>query len=132
MLLNSEPISEDFGYLVLRLGFGGTMVWQHGWPKLMAFGEKMDSFADPFGMGPMFSLMLIVLAEVFCAALVTLGMWTRVASIPLIIAMTVAVFMVHGDDVFAKKELALLYLIGYVVILFTGSGRFAINRLSFN
>ena len=59
MLLNSEPISEDFGYLVLRLGFGGTMVWQHGWPKLMAFGEKMDSFADPFGMGPMFSLVLI-------------------------------------------------------------------------
>ena len=60
--------------------------------------------------------------------LIGLGAW----SIPLIIAMTVAVFMVHGDDVFAKKELALLYLIGYVVILFTGSGRFAINRLSFN
>ena len=132
MLLNSEPISEDFGYLLLRLGFGGTMFWQHGWPKLIHFTEKMDSFADPFGMGPMFSLALIVLAEVVCAALVTLGMWTRVACIPLIIGMAVIVFMVHGDQAFAKKEMAMLYLVGFVVILFTGSGRFAINRLSFN
>lgn len=132
MLLNSEPISEDFGYLLLRLGFGGTMFWQHGWPKLIHFTEKMDSFADPFGMGPMFSLALIVLAEVVCAALVTLGMWTRVACIPLIIGMAVIVIMVHGDEAFAEKEMAVLYLVGFVVILFTGSGRFAINRLSFN
>ncbi len=108
------------------------MVWQHGWPKLMEFSERMDDFADPFGIGPAFSLVLVVFAEVVCAALVTAGMWTRAACIPLIISMTVAVFMVHGDDVFAKKELALTYLVGFVVILLTGSGRYAINRLSFN
>jgi putative oxidoreductase len=132
MLVNSEPISEDLGHLVLRLGFGGTMLWQHGWPKLMQFTERMDDFADPLGVGPFLSLTLIVLAEVVCAALITLGMWTRAACIPLIIAMAVAVFMVHGDDLFANKEKAVLYLVGYVVILLNGSGRFAINRLSFN
>ena len=132
MLFNSEPISEDFGQLALRLGFGGTMFWQHGWPKLMQFSERMDDFADPLGVGPFLSLAMIVLAEVVCAALVTLGMWTRAACVPLIIAMAVAVFIVHGDDPFGNKELAMLYLIGYVIILFNGSGRFAINRLSFH
>ena len=132
MLFNSEPISEDFGQLALRLGFGGTMFWQHGWPKLMQFSERMDDFADPLGVGPFLSLAMIVLAEVVCAALITLGMWTRAACVPLIIAMAVAVFIVHGDDPFGNKELAMLYLIGYVIILFNGSGRFAINRLSFH
>ncbi|MEZ4740454.1 MAG: DoxX family protein [Flavobacteriales bacterium] len=132
MLVNSEPISEDLGHLALRLAFGGTMLWQHGWPKLMQFTERMDNFADPLGIGPLLSLVLIVLAEVVCAALITLGMWTRAACIPLIIAMSVAVFMVHGDDAFGDKELAILYLVGYIAILLTGSGRFAINRLSFN
>ncbi len=131
MLLNSEPISEDFGYLALRVGAGGTMFWQHGWPKLMSFSERMDDFADPFGLGPALSLILIVLAEVLCSALVVLGLWTRLAVIPLIIGMAVIVFMVKGDASFGEKELAVVYLLAFVTILFTGSGRFAVDRISF-
>ena len=100
MLLNSEPISEDFGYLVRRATAGGTMFWQHGWPKLMSFTERMDSFPDPFGLGGTLSLVLIILAEVLCSALVVLGLWTRTALIPLIIGMAVSVFMVKGDASF--------------------------------
>lgn len=131
MLLNSEPLSEDLGYLLLRLGFGGTMIWQHGWPKLMHFSERVDSFADPFGLGPAISLVLILLAEVVCAALVVLGLWTRIACIPLIIGMAVIAFMVKSGAPFGEKELALVYLFAFVVLLFTGSGRFAIDRISF-
>lgn len=131
MLLNSEPISEDFGYLLARVAFGGTMLWQHGWPKLMHFSERVDSFADPFGLGPAISLVLILIAEVLCAALVVLGLWTRIACIPLIIGMAVIAFMVKGDAAFGEKELALLYLFAFVALLFTGSGRFAIDRISF-
>ncbi len=132
MLLNSDPVNEDVGYLFLRIGAGGTMFWQHGWPKLMHFSERMDDFADPFGLGSAFSLILILFAEVLCAACVTLGIWTRAACVPLIIAMAVIVFMVKGDAGFAEKELAAVYLVMFATILFTGSGRFAINRISFN
>ena len=131
MLVNSEPISEDLGYLVLRVGAGGTMLWQHGWPKLIAFSDKVDSFADPFGIGPAFSLVLLLLAEVLCSALLILGLWTRLAVIPLIIAMAVVVFMVKGEAEFAEKELAAVYLMSFVAVLFTGSGRFAIDKISF-
>lgn len=131
MLLNSEPISEDFGYLFLRLTAGGTMLWQHGWPKVMHFSDRMDSFADPFGLGSAISLVLIILAEVLCAALVVLGLWTRLAVIPLIIGMAVIAFMVKGDASFGEKELALVYLFAFVALLFTGSGRFAVDRISF-
>lgn len=132
MLLNSEPISEEFGYLMLRVSAGGTMFWQHGWPKLMHFSERMDSFADPFGLGSALSLVLIVFAEVVCAALVVLGLWTRAALIPLIIGMAVIAFIVKGDADFREKELALVYLFAFVTLLFTGSGRFAIDRISFS
>jgi putative oxidoreductase len=131
MLLNSEPISEDFGLFFLRVSAGGTMFWQHGWPKLMSFTERMDSFADPFGLGGTFSLILIIFAEVLCSALVVLGLWTRVALIPLIIGMAVIVFMVKGDAPFKEQELALVYLFAFVTLLFTGSGRFSVDRISF-
>lgn len=131
MLLNSEPIAEDLGYLVLRATAGGTMFWQHGWPKIMTFSERMDHFPDPFGLGGTFSLILIVLAEAVCAAMVVLGLWTRTALIPLILGMAVIVFMVKGDAAFGEKELALVYLFAFVTLLFTGSGRFSIDRISF-
>ncbi len=131
MLLNSQPISEDLGYLLLRVSCGGTMLWQHGWPKLMHFSERMDSFADPFGLGSTISLVLIVLAEVLCSALVILGLWTRVALVPLIIGMAVIAFQVKAGAPFGEKELALVYLFAFVALLFTGSGRFSIDRISF-
>lgn len=132
MLLNSEPISEDFGQLVLRASAGGTMFWQHGWPKLMSFAERADSFADPFGLGSTFSLILILIAEVLCSALVVLGLWTRAAVVPLIIGMAVVVFMVKGDAAFKEKELALVYMFAFITLLFTGSGRFSLDRIKFS
>lgn len=131
MLLNSEEVSVDFGVLVLRISAAGTMLWQHGWPKLMHFSEKVDHFSDPIGVGPTLSLVLILIAEVLCSAAVLLGLWTRLTTLPLVIGMAVAAFFAHGDDPFAKKELALCYMAAFLALFFTGSGRFSLDRLKF-
>ena len=130
-MLNSNAINKDLGLLVLRVCAGGLMALQHGWPKLSAFSERMDSFPDPLGIGSLASLILVVFSEFLCAVLITLGLFTRAASIPLIITMGVAAFVVHGPDPMGKKELSLIYLCMYLCILFTGAGKYAINRVSF-
>jgi len=131
MLLNSEPVALDFGLLTLRVGAGGTMIWLHGWPKLSAFTEIMDTFGDPIGLGPAISLGLIVFAETICAALVALGLWTRLSTVPLIIGMAVAAFIANGDKPFKSQELAVTYMVAFVAIFFAGSGRFSLDRLNF-
>ncbi len=131
MILNSEPVALDLGLAVLRVGAGGTMLWQHGWPKLAGFAEKMDTFGDPIGLGPAFSLGLIVFAETICAALVALGLWTRLSTVPLIIGMAVAAFISNGDQPFKSKELAVCYMVSFLAIFLTGSGRFSLDRLNF-
>jgi putative oxidoreductase len=131
MLLNSEPIAEDLGKLVLRLGAGGLMFWYHGLPKVLDFSEKMSRFEDPFGISGSVAFILIVFAETVCALLVALGLWTRAATLPLIVGMAVAAFIRHGDEPFAQKEKAVLFLLGYVVVLLAGSGRFCLDRISF-
>ena len=131
MLLNSEPVNEDLGYLFLRVGAGGSMFWLHGLPKVMYFTDRMDTFSDPFGISPVISLVLIIVAEFLCSALLVLGLWTRLATIPLIIGMAVIVFMVHGDDPFKEKELAVIFLIIFITLFFTGSGRYSVDRISF-
>lgn len=131
MVASSEPLSVDAGLLALRVAAGGGMLWQHGWPKLAHFAERMDHFADPIGLGPMVSLGLITAAETICAGLVALGLWTRITTVPLIVGMGVAAFIANGDKPFADQELAVVYLAAFSCIFLTGSGRFSLDRLTF-
>ncbi len=119
---------ENVWLLVLRVG-GGAFMLTHGIPKLQKLLSGDVAFADPFGIGGTMSLVLAVFAEVFCSVLLVLGIGTRLASIPLIVTMSVAAFYVHSGDPFARKELALLYLLIFLTILVYGSGKFALGRL---
>ncbi len=129
-LTNSLPVAEDLGKLLLRVVPAGLMLTGHGWPKLVGFSERMDSFPDPIGLGPGLSLGLIVFAEVVCALLVMFGLWTRLSTIPLIIGMAVITFVTHGDDILGKGESGLVYLAIFTVILLIGGGRYSLDRLS--
>ncbi len=114
--------------LLLRLAAGGFML-THGYGKLQQLMAGEFQFADPIGVGPEVSLVLAVFAEFFCSLLVMLGLGTRLATIPLIVTMAVAAFIAHGADPFGRKEMALLYLVIYVVLLLTGSGKYSVDRL---
>jgi len=101
----------------------------HGLPKLAKLlpGQEI-SFPDPLGISPLFSLILAVFAEVVCSLLIILGLGTRLAALPLAITMAVAGFMVHAADPFQRKELALMYLLAYISLMVTGSGKFSVDR----
>ena len=124
----------SLGLLLYRIIFGGLMLVGHGWGKMMNFSDLSGKFPDPIGMGSAASLAAAVSAEVFCALLVVLGLATRVAVIPLIFTMLVAAFVVHGSGPWflpgeGAKEPALLYLAAYGLLLFTGAGRYSIDKL---
>ena len=123
--LNQNAV--HFSLLLLRLSAGGFML-THGYSKLQKLLAGNFQFADPIGLGPEISLGLAVFAEFLCSILIVLGLGTRLAAIPLIVTMAIAAFVAHGADPFARKELALFYLVSYVVLFLVGSGKFSIDR----
>jgi len=125
---NREQVFADRAKLIARLGFGGMML-PHGYKKLMKLFEPGDiSFADPIWLGPEISLYLTIFAELICVVLLIIGFKTRLAVIPPIITMLVAAFVIHADDPWGKKEFALLYLVGYMVIMLLGPGRYSLDH----
>lgn len=116
-----------WGLCWLRVATGLLMLLAHGWPKLTSFGTLSSRFADPLGVGPAMSLSLTVFAEVFCAALLVVGLATRLAAVPLLITMLVAAFVVHADDPWSKQEFALLYAAPFVALLIGGAGRLSLD-----
>jgi putative oxidoreductase len=120
---------NSLGLLILRVGFAGTMAFRHGLPKILDFANKMHTFPDPLGLGSTISLSLVVMAEFLCAILVLVGIFTRLAVIPLIINMSVAFFIIHASDPFFKKELAFLFLLAFSSILVAGPGKLSADDL---
>jgi len=130
--LFSTRVSENalaFALLLLRLGVGSLMLVQHGFDKLTHFAQKAPRFADPFHIGSTTSLSLVIFAEFFCAAFVIIGLFTRLACIPLVIAMSVALFSAHKGDFFGRGEAAGLFMIVFLALLFTGPGKISLDRL---
>ncbi len=126
----SDPLNEQLtslGLLLLRVSAGSMMLFAHGLGKLQSFSEKSAMFPDPLGVGSPLSMGLAIGAEVFCSAAIIFGFATRLASIPLIITMLVAALVVHGDDPWAKKEFALMHLLPYLTLFFTGAGAYSFD-----
>ena len=118
----------DWALLAVRI-FVGVAMLTHGFPKLIQLLSGNYDFINFFGIGQKTSLILAVLAEVLCSLFIILGLFTRFVSIPLIITMLVAVFVVHNNEPFAKQEMALLYLFHYILIFVTGPGSISIDRM---
>jgi putative oxidoreductase len=70
---------------------------------------------------------LATFAEVLCALLVMVGLFTRWAVVPLIITMLVAVFIANMGEPLPKIELGLLYLTAFVAIGLAGPGWYSLD-----
>jgi putative oxidoreductase len=134
MQAGRQPLTTSIGLLILRLGAGGYLA-THGWGKVqMLAAGAFDKFGDPIGLGNTASLVLTVVAEFVGALLVMVGLGTRFAAIPAVIAMAVAAFVVHANDPWtmgggASKEPALLFLTAFLTLVFTGAGQFSFDAL---
>lgn len=129
LTLNFIPRSPDFGLLILRAALGTGMIVLHGWNKWINFSKYAETFGDPLGIGRKMSLSLAVFAEVICSALLIIGFGTRFAALVLAFTMGVAFFMVHKGALSGpgSGEMAALYFLGYVVLLFAGPGKFSFD-----
>ena len=127
--VGDNGVRSSTALLLLRSGLGLLML-VHGVPKMMMlFNDGPIAFPPVLGMTAEVSLLLTVFAEVLCSVLIVAGLATRFAAVPLAITMFIAVFVIHGADPFANKELAIHYLLGYIVLMIAGSGKYSFDYL---
>ncbi|MGF7164329.1 putative oxidoreductase [Pantoea sp. AN62] len=93
--LFTQPPRVNAGLFFLRLAGSLLLLHVHGLPKILHFSEELTRIEDPFGLGPMMSLLPAILAEVVCPIFIILGWGTRLACLPIIAVLLVAMLVVH-------------------------------------
>ena len=120
--------THAIAYALLRVAIGMLLII-NGWNKWQALPGYINDFPDPLGVGSELSLYLVIFAELICGLAIALGLMTRLASLPVTMTFIVAVFLVHGNDLFDVKQAPILYLIASIYFMVKGSGRFSLDSL---
>ena len=113
--------------LCLRLAFG-VMFLMHGLDKMMNFESLSLTYPSVLGLGSYMTLMLSVICEFGCSLFLISGLLLRITVLPMIVSMAVAFFDIH-DAMMPEGELSLIYLIVFIVLYFTGPGRYSLDCL---
>ncbi len=119
--------NKDLGLLILRVGISVLML-THGYGKLQKLFTDPSDFEDPIGLGPTISLILVVIGEFIAPLFIIVGYKTKLAAIPTLIIMLVAVFVVHAADTIGTKEKALFYAVSFLAIAIAGAGKYSIDK----
>lgn len=113
--------------LVVRVFFG-VLFFTHGLEKMMNFQQLSDSYPSVLGFGSYMTLMVTIFCEFCCSLFLISGLLTRIMTLPMIVAMGVAFFDVH-DAMIPEGELALIYMTVFIILFFTGPGRYSMDYL---
>jgi len=111
----------------------GWLFLQTGWGKVHNLGQITEFFRSLGIPAPEFQAPLASFTELMCGALILAGLFTRLASVPLIVTMVVAIATAKKDAVHAVDDLFGIVEYLYIVILLylgvAGPGPLSLDNL---
>lgn len=120
----------NFALLLQRIVTGFFMLIVHGLPKLSNFQELSVNFYDPLHIGHRNSLILVILAELFCSIFLVLGLFTRIAAFIIVVNLSVAILLLyHQKQPLKTIDLGAIYLVSVFTIMIVGPGRVSVDAM---
>jgi putative oxidoreductase len=125
-----QSVSLLLARLAVAYGFYDPAMQK--WSDIESVATWFDSIGIPF---PALNAYLAASTEILGVVLLTLGLFTRLISIPLMVVMVVAITTVHlshgfsaGDNGF---EIPLYYMLFLALFASFGAGKFSLDHLLF-
>ena len=130
LLNNGQSISLLFARLTLAYGFFGPAM--NKWSDISSVANWFGTLGIPM---PTLSAYLAAGTELLGVVLLTLGLFTRLISLPLIVVMIVAITTVHLAHGFSAGEngfeIPLYYMLFLAIFASFGAGKFSLDHLLF-
>ncbi len=125
-----KPLSLLFARLIIAYGFYEPAMMK--WKSI----ENVAQWFGPMGIPlPLLNAYMAATTEALGVVLLTLGLFTRAISLPLIVVMIVAIVTVHLPHGFSAGEngfeIPLYYMIFLFVFVSHGAGKYSLDRLIF-
>ena len=130
--LSPWPIWQQTGLTIIRI-LVGIFITYHGFE---VFNKQMMNdygkwLTDMHFPSPLFMAYLGKSIEFAAGVLFTIGLFTRIAIIPLIVTMLVITYGMGEGKIFMDNQHPFLFVLLFLVIFFTGPGKFSLDYYLF-
>lgn len=126
-------MNDDIGKLILRVTLG-VLILFHGLSKITHGVAPIEGMMQGAGL-PAFLALGVYVGEVLAPILLLVGFYARAGAALIAINMLFAILLAHRQDILGVTphggwalELQGMFLFTAVALMFTGPGRFGINR----
>lgn len=132
-IVSHTPYQSSGVLVALRILLGIMMVY-HGWeifdtPMMDEYGKWMVDLHFPF---PSIIAYLGKGTELLGGLLLTIGLFTRFASLALIITMSIVTFGIGNGRILMEDQHPFMFVVLGVLFLFLGAGDFSFDKRFFN
>ena len=116
-----------FARITVAYGFYNPAMMK--WNDINSVASWFESLGIPM---PLLNAYMAATTEIVGVVLLTLGLFTRLISVPLIVVMIVAIFTVHISHGFEAGnngfEIPLYYMLFLFIFLSNGAGKFSVDN----
>lgn len=131
-LFSPSPLWPDSGLAFIRIIVGSFMIY-HGWEVFNA--EKMKPYFDWDAFkgfsSPVFIVYFGKTAELVAGIFLTIGLFTRLASLVLIFTMLYVSFFVGHGKVWYEDQHPFMFVLLGLLFFFMGPGKLSVDQLLF-
>jgi putative oxidoreductase len=128
-------VLERMGFLAPLIGrFAvGLLFVSTGWGKVHDLNKVTQFFVSLHIPAPGLNAVVVAYSELICGTLLVVGLFTRLATIPLIISMIVAILTARLSDIHGLFDLVgadeFTYLCVLIMLALIGPGKVSLDRL---
>ncbi|MCL9806979.1 DoxX family protein [Flavobacterium amniphilum] len=122
-----SSVSFDLSILFFRVVISLQLIVVHGLKKIGIGTEIAEKVPNPFHFPELINQSFAICSSILFPLLVIIGLYTRLATIPILIVTLSGYFIVHWNDTLLERDVPFMYSICFLLIFLTGPGKYALD-----
>lgn len=115
--------------LVFRIAVSVELMVAHGLKKIGVGVAEAEQVPNPLALPDALNQSVAVAANLFFPWLIIVGLFTRLAALPILGVTLTGYFVVHWNDSLLEKDMPFMYSIAYLLLLVIGPGKYSADYL---
>jgi putative oxidoreductase len=131
LLTKVYPGAKEFNVslLVFRILLSVELMVVHGLKKISIGATEAEHVPNPLHFPDAFNQAFAITANLIFPVFIILGLFTRLAILPVIAVTLTGYFVVHWHDSLLQKDTPFMYSLSYLLLLVLGPGKYSVDYL---